>query len=61
MQLLSYRLISAAHMRSYSLNVLKQAIIRDLNTDLQVYRVTCVPAVLKCLDAVLQLEHLTAA
>lgn len=44
-----------------SLSVLKQAIIRDLNTDLQAPRVTSVPPVLKCSDAVLQLEHLTAS
>lgn len=44
-----------------SLNVLKQAIIRDLNTDLQEYRVTSVLAVLKCSGVVLQLEHLTAS
>lgn len=44
-----------------SLNVLKQAIIRDLNTDLQEYRVTSVLAVLKCSGAVLQFKYLTAS
>lgn len=44
-----------------SLNVLKQAIIRDLNTDLQAYRVTSALTVLKCSGRILQLEHYTAS
>lgn len=41
--------------------LLKQAIIRDLDADLQAYRGNSILTVLKCSDAVLQLEHLTAS